>query len=1037
MSVLYSTFEISLQSLERGAQGARAAYMHSLFALANTEERSLSAYISINPSIDSRSIVAAGLARLLELEGGTFDDHNFSIDAFKVFDSVFGKLYVERQLGVRDQTHLRRQAILDEIELLKPLSIYLGAELSRQQISDARGAVEKFFRSLGARLFVLPLMPVELRERGRVLEIFQTLDQLLSSHERSLEDIDNVREVRAKYEVLIAEANCSYYDSLVHPLIESLFLKFDDLIAQDPTFQPTSLVLSFPNRRYQLDTPNVPVYIQATVHNSGPGRALDVVVTYEISISDFGRRSISVGTVNRGTSVFDLPEIVERTGEEAIATAFVEWSDIDGRHSSPEQIVELASQRGDVDWAALRYSDPYTTEPVDSIGELVGRSAQLDLMKTKFLGRVMPSYFITGQKRVGKTSLAKTLCQSLHEAGAGKDISTIYLEGGDYIAADGNQTIRRLCEAIKQSVLNRFPGISFALSPHFGDSLSDLKTLFDQLWVVRPEARFMIALDEFDELPFELFARGAMSRSVFLALRGLSGKNQLGFAIIGSEKMALILNEQGEHLNKWDNVSLDYFDKNTQWTDYNELITRPAQDKVEFSEGAISSLYDLTAGHPFFTKLLCRRILDDACDRRISYIDEAMVTRAATLLCDTEEVNRFQHFWEDGIFATVDAQVDIVERRKRLLLAAADLLRNARSLTAAALSDHKLMHGRGAGVSAELQSLERRNILTFGRGMYEFKIPLFKQWLMGVGAGKVLMELPTSEEVVGLRFEQAARVSHEEIVFLCDKWTYRWKKVTPQDVRSWLELFGNVENQRLMFSLLKGIKFYPGDVYSIKLQEAYRSLAHRYVRFRGERELKRGDILVSYLDGAGKSGSQLAKVFASQNRIYAGCVIEQAKLVERLESEKDLQAIVCVDDFVGSGRTAATGLRKMWTSIGAIVEERGIGFHIIAIAGFSSAVQQLQDTAAGLSTKIFVDVLDHLTDQDRAFSAESLVFGSDSERLRAKDIAFNIGKTLVPATPLGHNPGEALVVFDTNCPNNSLPILWSNANGWKPLFERY
>src|ERR1700694_6138669 len=123
------------------------------------------------------------------------------------------------------------------------------------------------------------------------------------------------------------------------------------------------------------------------------------------------------------------------------------------------------------------------------------------------------------------------------------NIHTIYLEGGDYIADDGSKTIKRLCQAIRNNVTIHFPSVQFGVREDFGENLSDLKDFFDQLWRVNVDFRVLIVLDEFDELPFELFALGAMSRSVFLALRGLSGKKNLGFAIIGSEKMSLIINE--------------------------------------------------------------------------------------------------------------------------------------------------------------------------------------------------------------------------------------------------------------------------------------------------------------------------------------------------------------------------------------------------------------------------------------------------------------------------------------------------------------
>jgi hypothetical protein len=39
-------------------------------------------------------------------------------------------------------------------------------------------------------------------------------------------------------------------------------------------------------------------------------------------------------------------------------------------------------------------------------------------------------------------------------------------------------------------------------------------------------------------------------------------------------------------------------------------------------------------------------------------------------------------------------------------------------------------------------------------------------------------------------------------------------------------------------------------------------------------------------------------------------------------------------------------------------------------------------------------------------------------------------------SPLGFGDCQALVVFETGCPNNSVPILWKQTGEWQPLFPR-
>ena len=38
---------------------------------------------------------------------------------------------------------------------------------------------------------------------------------------------------------------------------------------------------------------------------------------------------------------------------------------------------------------------------------------------------------------------------------------------------------------------------------------------------------------------------------------------------------------------------------------------------------------------------------------------------------------------------------------------------------------------------------------------------------------------------------------------------------------------------------------------------------------------------------------------------------------------------------------------------------------------------------------------------------------------------------------LGYNNAQALIAFEYNTPNNTLPIIWADDNQWNSLFKRY
>ena len=83
----------------------------------------------------------------------------------------------------------------------------------------------------------------------------------------------------------------------------------------------------------------------------------------------------------------------------------------------------------------------------------------------------------------------------------------------------------------------------------------------------------------------------------------------------------------------------------------------------------------------------------------------------------------------------------------------------------------------------------------------------------------------------------------------------------------------------------------------------------------------------------------------------------------------------------------------------------------------------------------FCELLD---DTYKCFNEESVIIKNSDQRQRALQAALNHGKYLEPKCPLGYGDLELAVVFERGCPNNSLPILWSESlnQKWTPLFKR-
>ncbi len=129
--------------------------------------------------------------------------------------------------------------------------------------------------------------------------------------------------------------------------------------------------------------------------------------------------------------------------------------------------------------------------------------------------------------------------------------------------------------------------------------------------------------------------------------------------------MEFILNSQGDALNKFQALRVDYFDKQKRLAEFKELVTKPVAGwKIEFTERAVDKLYEWTAGNPYFTKLLCRDLLKLMVERRDSHITENEVVEAVAVATESVGTNSFMHFWKDGIVESGEKVEEISSLRR-------------------------------------------------------------------------------------------------------------------------------------------------------------------------------------------------------------------------------------------------------------------------------------------------------------------------------------------------------------------------------------
>lgn len=804
-------------------------------------------------------------------------------------------------------------------------------------------------------------------------------------------------------------------------------------------------------RRYPLHEPNRIVRIKIPISNSGPGTAIntsaEIVCGIETVYVGFDR--IDIGTVTPGEFTLTFDVLLGEALNEIPLMVELSWRSIRGLEVQRVSFdVIVLAQKSNIDWVALEATDPYSTEIAQG-NEFVGRTNKLNALSNRLLKEHMQSSFVTGQKRIGKTSLALAVQDRLGMATSTPDrFEIIYLEYGDYARADAEATVKALGEAIALRLQKFIPGLNS--SPDFTGSLAPLNQIAQTLTSIEPHLRFLIVLDEFDEIHPEMYRFGPLAEAFFSNLRTLSAKKNIAMLLVGGENMPFIMGAQGDQLNKFVREPLDYFSRADEWDDFIELVTQRrlgSANPLNWHESAVSEIFKYTNGHPYFTKLLCARVFQNAVGDRDTDVTIDEVARAIEGVIDTLDVNAFAHFWKDGIPLGRE-EAEVVElKRCRVLVAIARTLRLKLPLTAETIASNRTGHTIAASdIPAILNDFYRRDVLRDRAGNFEFVVPLFEHWLVQRGMGKLISDTLGDELSAAIQnAEDAAYVRSTEIVTMLDSWPlYRGRRITADDVRAWLNQRSSFRDQRILFKLLQNMRFLSEEEVREKLRVAHSIVKNYSTAFTPEnRSQRRNDIIITYIDGPGKSGSRYAEKYADENLISTQCIIEPqqfAKRVAEYEEKRGITAhgVVVVDDIAATGTQLASNLKQIVQENRNFLSDRSITLVAVVIVATKEADEKVRESLRLLQSKnVDFRSCEILDTKHFAFRSNSGVWADVKEQDQARALCLGIGAEIYKKDPLGFGSLGLLVSFFDGCPNSTLPVLHaSKAGTWRALLPR-
>jgi len=966
---------------------------------------------------------------------------------YKLMDDVLSSTNLSvLKIENRKQSHEKIAIIEEEInkvvyEVQTALSeISCGRNLQSNMESIGRQLSKQISRAFILSRFKNMDLAGELRRLiQHTVDFFANLnsEKIIASYEILIEQIETVLSINSKN-----------YTGVLHQTIRSALnslkkLAEDIFTASEVNKSPNILVRAV-ERNYPLNELNSNFNIGFILSNEGDGIAQNVSIgikdSTDISISN---DSYLIGSIKSKESVtIHFLSTCLTCSSTALVEYTLSYSDLKNEIYDSEDVAVLHSQSGIVDWDKAKLRDPYSIQPVATEDELFGRENSIRKLTTIILAEMMGSAFIYGQKRVGKTSIAQTF---LHKAQKlAPHINFISYDVGNAGTGEAHSTIDQLVKVLCKNISRRNPNFKDIEFSNLNGSLSPLANYISDIQDLYPGEKFCFVLDEFDELPSDLYS-GELGNAFFQAIRSMTSEGSSAFILIGGEKIQRILTNQGTKLNKFDTIIVDYFDRLKQWDDFVELVRSPVVGILEYADEVVQKIYDVSAGNPYFTKKICQTIYRYSIDKRDSYVGLEEFTKSYMETKNNAGVQSFAHFWTDGLLSSGDQLESMQYKRKCLLIGLGKAARSIENITFKDIYDHNPDSAISEmDIKMVLNEFVSRRIIDLTDQVYQIRVKIFRDWLTDVGISEIIAD--TSEKQALLQqqaIDENLRVKDSEIEFLVENWPiYKNVEKGIYAVRKWLSQFETSSERRDMFILLSKLNII--SQYSIQewCRKAFKIIQddlfqqRKLIHYGGNRKTKRDEYLVTYLESSiAKSGTGVGRMFVGINDILGTNLVSKYSIRRSLESNKNIQVVFVVDDFVGTGDSICKSLDQIPSDDMAYLIENEIKLNFIVMISTLEGERKVIEKLASLGLMYNYMANRYIFEEDLLFTDESIILTNITVKESIKYVLNKYSKR-IELSPFGYGSKGLALVFETNCPNNTIPLLWSSKNGWYPLFDR-
>lgn len=719
--------------------------------------------------------------------------------------------------------------------------------------------------------------------------------------------------------------------------------------------EEAEISLIIENRSYNFNTDRL--LIHGYVINKGLGMAKNVSVsgelTAEIEIPETIISEIAIPDSKRKIkfpiNIIGLSLKTFQTVNLRLKLKWVNENDVSFESQVIEIIIE--KQQENLPWDEIRSRSPYDLRKIDDPTKLFGRDKLIQdfkfaIEKSASIG----SYVIHGQKRVGKSSIVKTL-ESFYSENL--NVHFIYTEVTERKGNDALYTFNEIGRHLSKQLVRDFEKknpnfINRIIIPAFNGSLSPLIDIIDDIHSFNPLARIILSIDEFDELNEEFFENSNIGY-VFASNigKGLSGKRFVGVILIGSENTENKTKRGMRLLNAVKFLPIDSFSR-SDFDEYCKIIKNPTEGLLIFSPEVLEILFEYSNGNPFYTNLICDKIFEEAYEKKISYIDQEFLEPLLNDIQNTLSSKDFVHFWEDGATDDTLTNKKTFSKRCRILLAYAEVKKENGIINWNNLrkkiprpKDSSMLITDNQFEDTFNEFIHRRIFYLNGENEIIIKPKLFEAWLINNGTFQIASQLEDKEGLINqMQEDEKFKISDEEYSSISNIIFEESGKKEIRLLKDFFEQFENNQERSLIADLLKQVKVLRSSELVAFLKKIYFQIWPSISLGSDEKNYRKDAEVICLRDSFKQNESFYENIIIPQLHLHKSRKLKTREELYKIDEE--IRHIIIYEPLLDCPYYYRNELSKILKSINPIFASR-LKIHIISFIISKEAKEELEN----------------------------------------------------------------------------------------------